>query len=431
MMNSTDFHDSDAYDVDDRKGLPTFYGNTMPTKVSLFDDDDEDEGATRKMQFKPFLPPSSLLVDSVNHTIFAAPSKAPSVAVVATTTAKYPRDEHPSPLVVWNVENVPIVPKFHPLERTSILVPDTPPSIIGERIVAVLQARSIHARFHNFKATCLTPEEVDFRIFVYYAAAGSTTSTLKQQGSIIVEVQRRFGNSMNYYHHVRAILDAAQGKAVHNVEQDDSGGGDVGPPPLVNDDHHHHHQHVMSLEFVSKMLDLPTTTTIGFQTLMSLTDASKMGATTSNQVAHLLWESDVGYKVVQFLMDDEEKKYKSMALVVLGNALSRDDGRRHRHHEEASLPPLKLIVKTLLPFLLKEIQHASTDPHSAFLAVKCLEPLVLLLRESGHHHDAAHDVEAIGKALKAAVLVGQVKHADLASQAQHCLERMGEPNSLC
>lgn len=63
-------------------------------------------------------------------------------------------------------------------------------------------------------------------------------------------------------------------------------------------------------------------------------------------------------------------------------------------------------------FLKKEIRKASTQPRTAYLATKCLEPLLI------HPCD---DVE-IYYALEEAVSVEKTRHIALAEQAQRCLQ---------
>jgi hypothetical protein len=200
--------------------------------------------------------------------------------------------------VVWSLTDVPIVPRLYPLERTHVLVEIIPPSIMGEDLVGVLKSQSIQSGCHGNKAIFLTQENVDFRFFVYRD---------REKRDVIVEVQRRSGNSFNFYQHVRAILNATQCKAILKDEI----------PPYLQD---YNYCRVTSLDFASNLLDSPATMNLALQALESL--PSTMGSSTANQVASLLFkgESDVACKLIDLIKTEQ---CKARILSVLGNALSR------------------------------------------------------------------------------------------------------------
>lgn len=352
--------------------LPSFDNNMMSSKVSLFDEVDYIESPSRKMQVAPSFsnlsppPPSETLIRSTP----IATTKAPPT----------PRAFHGP----WKLSNVPVLPKFHhPLEPTHVTILDTSPSTIGERIVSVLKRRSIQADFLPTKAVCISPENVEFRVFIY--------RNTKNQG-IVVEVQRRFGKSQNFFQHVRAILDGARGKKTSSISSHSHG------PLLTTMTSTDDNYRVVSLDFVSKMLHIRGAETVGLQTLMALVDSSKMGHATAKQVARLLFTQDVGDKVIELLQDD---RYKGMALVILSQVLPRIAATLHRRGT------------TLIPTLVDYVR--SDTAHLAHLACKCLEPLL------GNDCDAE-----IWNVLQDAAKVGDAQHQGLAKEARRCLERLGE-----
>lgn len=111
----------------------------------------------------------------------------------------------------WNVqdESVPILPQFHPLDRSAVFVLGTTAPVIAERIQNVLRERSIAAAYdtEGAKVKCLNKDNVDFRIRLYRGRG-------EFQNGFIVEVQRRDGFVLGYHMDVFAILDAAEGKEV-------------------------------------------------------------------------------------------------------------------------------------------------------------------------------------------------------------------------
>jgi hypothetical protein len=205
--------------------------------------------------------PLSMQRQGFGAMINTAPMKAP---LTATQTQSRPK-------FVWNLSSVPTLPEFHPLERTAVFVPNTPASIIAQRLSVVMRERSIESTYDNDKAKvkCVTTDGVDFRIRLYRGRN-------HYSHGIIVEVQRRFGSSLHVHSDTKAILDAAEGRAppsppasipnrmaLPEVSDDEDDDYDV-PPPSGSS----------SLGMVSKMLSLPgfDAQYLGLQTLSSLVD---------------------------------------------------------------------------------------------------------------------------------------------------------------
>merc|ERR1711935_696182 len=95
-------------------------------------------------------------------------------------------------------------------------VPNTAsdPSIVAERISAILRERSMEAHYNDVKAKvkCTTIDGVEFRIRLYQGRGE------KYDHGIIVELQRRFGTSLCFHEVIRSILDGAQGKPSKNKD---------------------------------------------------------------------------------------------------------------------------------------------------------------------------------------------------------------------
>ncbi|KAL9183555.1 hypothetical protein ACHAXT_004411 [Thalassiosira profunda] len=122
----------------------------------------------------------------------------------ATTSSAAPSGTAPWPV---RESHVPTLPSFYPLEKSAAFVPQASAAIIAGRIAAVLQARSIAAKFdpEHAKADCVSPSLVEFRVRLYRGRGG-------YRHGLIAEVQRRCGFSPGYAQDVYAILDAAEGK---------------------------------------------------------------------------------------------------------------------------------------------------------------------------------------------------------------------------
>eukprot|EP00545_Synedropsis_sp_CCMP1620_P002521 CAMPEP_0119008588 /NCGR_PEP_ID=MMETSP1176-20130426/3805_1 /TAXON_ID=265551 /ORGANISM="Synedropsis recta cf, Strain CCMP1620" /LENGTH=428 /DNA_ID=CAMNT_0006960949 /DNA_START=124 /DNA_END=1410 /DNA_ORIENTATION=+ len=420
---------------DKKAPLPTFSGMGMPMNVMInMDEEDVGEETTRRIG-APSFTPSFEPVAFDTHASFqnahaSSITTAPVKAAVAVAAAPAPAPASLSSN--WKLTDATVLPEFHPLERTAIFVPNTSPSTVASRVATVLQERSIQADFsEDCQAKCLTEDNVDFRVFLYRGK--------KQYGhGIIVEVQRRSGNSLHFYNDIQAILDAAEGKAVSG-----------GPPlkkkvkttiPLVADDDDDNEDEVVSsssLDFVAKMLSHTghDAQYLALQTLSSLTDSNKMGKNTAGGVAKQLLTpgNEVGTKVFDMIVLDVSKQHQKqsknggeddtdaddddastgirlMAMTVLCNVVTAvKDGNVISDNMRALLRPV----------MLMELQKSETTPQMAYMTSKCLAPLLL----SSYNGAMAKDNELYA-ALRGAIEVGKEKHAGLAEQAEACLQAM-------
>lgn len=104
----------------------------------------------------------------------------------------------------WSPTELRHVPAFYPLERSSRFVKDN----LADVVVRVSEANrllSIHAVYCNESATAelYTSENVEMYLALW-------KSTGKEEG-IVVEIQRRKGDSIAFHRYSRCILDAAAG----------------------------------------------------------------------------------------------------------------------------------------------------------------------------------------------------------------------------
>jgi hypothetical protein len=111
-------------------------------------------------------------------------------------------EKKPSP---WSPTELRTVPAFYPLERSSRFVEDE----LSEVVVRVSEANrllSIHAVYCNKTATAtlLTGENVEMHLSLWKTSG-------KQEG-IVIEIQRRKGDSIAFHRYSRCILDAAAGE---------------------------------------------------------------------------------------------------------------------------------------------------------------------------------------------------------------------------
>jgi hypothetical protein len=299
--------------------------------------------------------------------------------------------------------DVPILPEFYPLEQTAVFVPNVPASEVASRVSNILRERSIEATYDDAsaRAKCVTADNVDFRVRMYRGRK-------QYSHGIIVEVQRRFGFSINFHNDTIVILDAAEGKPPRAL-----------PPMggllcvLDNSEDEYDPSHSASaLEFASKMLHQPgyDAHCLGLQTLSSLTDPVKMGHRTVETISRALLEPDneVGAAVVSLVEDDKTVPEESfgqrlMAIAVLSNAIQAVSG---------NIPDS--LREKLRPVFISILRRADTNPQIAYFTARSIE---LLIKDD-------HNPSELYAPLASALRAGQVRHAALARQTTLCLKKL-------
>lgn len=374
--------------------------------ISLNMDDDVEE-TTRRVGFNPSFAPSNIsfepppMMAPMSHTGLGGPaSGAFSTAAPKAMTQTFNRPAK----FQWLLPDAPTLPEFHPLERTAVFVPSTDASIVSGRISDVLRDRSIEASFDDTKgrARCVSADGVDFRVRLYRGRG-------QYNHGIIVEVQRRFGTSINFHSDTKAILDSAEGKT-------------PSPPPskpatlpLGPQDDNYSPSAGSSLGMVARMLNFPgyDAQYLALQTLTSLTDPAKMGYVTAKSVSTELMTSqttDVGAKLLMLILSspkaqEETFDQRVMAMGVLANVLQVVAG---------DVP--ESIKMQLRPVMKQDLRKAECNPRLATIAARCIEHLIDNDRSAS---DIYHD------ALEAAYQVGNDRHAGLMRQAERCLQKIG------
>lgn len=385
---------------EDKKQPPSFYqGADMGRHGISLNMDEDVEETTRRVGFNPSFAPSNIS--------FEPPPMMP--APMGTFSTAAPKAQVQSSFgrpakFQWLLSDAPTLPEFHPLERTAVFVPNSDASVVSGRISDVLRDRSIEASFDDTKgrARCVTADGVDFRVRLYRGRG-------QYNHGVIVEVQRRFGTSINFHSDTQAILDSAEGKT-------------PSPPPskpatlpLGPQDDNYSPSAGSSLGMVARMLNFPgyDAQYLALQTLTSLTDPAKMGYVTAKTVSTELMTStttDVGAKLLMLILSSPKAQEESfdqrvMAMGVLANVLQVVGG---------DVP--EAIKMQLRPVMKQDLRKAESNPRLATIAARCIEHLIDNDRSAS---DIYHD------ALEAAYQVGNDRHAGLMRQAERCLQKIG------
>jgi hypothetical protein len=445
---------SDSEDYDDRAGS----SGGMPLKPKLIMDEDAEE-VTRKIapaMIMPSLRPLPTMPSGMSSspTFHASPLKASSALQKQQQTQQQTQQHgssdstnKPTPFS-WKLSFVPVLPEFHPLERTATFVPNAMPAEVASRISDVLRERSIEAKYENGKAKvkCTTAEGVDFRIRLYRGRG-------RYNHGIIVEVQRRFGFSLNFHNETQAILKGAEREVPAPPAPLMAASGNTTTTttttttlPQVSDgddedDENNYGATVAypvpsaksSLAMVAKMMKLPgfDSQYLGLQMLSPLVDSEKLSLSTARAVATSLFEEDceVGEKVFEYVVkntnSNSNNNNKSTSRTTKKPGVFDDDDDHNNPSmilRNASLSILANATKahgtmpeslreTLRPALLRDLHDAETHPNTAFLAAKCLE---YCIRDGRDHTE-------LSTAFRVAYTAGESRHANLMHQAKKCM----------
>jgi hypothetical protein len=194
---------------------------------------------------------------------------------------------------IWKPQELRTVPAFYPLEKSSRLVEDDTAAAVAARLSDCLRQLSIHAVYSNDTACLWTAENVEMHLSLW-----KSPPTSPQQG-IVVELQRRSGDSIAFHKYSRTILDAALGLLDANVlleMEDDVIYSKKVQRLLLSDlrknsaEKEEHETAVQAIEIAHGLLmkDRMDARVLGLESLCLLTDPRKTGFMTSLLTSHVV-----------------------------------------------------------------------------------------------------------------------------------------------
>ena len=180
------------------------------------------------------------------------------------------------------------VPAFYPLEKSSRLVEDEDPKEIARRLSDCLRSLSVQAFYNNDTASLLTAENVEMHLSLW-----KTPSTAVQSG-VVVELQRRKGDSIAFHRYSRSILDAAVGDSMPM----DAFADDIMYSKKVqrlmqlpkNQETQEHENAIIAIEIAHGLImkDRMDARVLGLESLCLLTDPRKTGYITALLASHVV-----------------------------------------------------------------------------------------------------------------------------------------------
>jgi hypothetical protein len=190
------------------------------------------------------------------------------------------------------------VPAYYPLEKSSRLVEDSSPEEIAARLSECLRTLSVHAVYDNDTAHLLSSENVEMQLSLWRTPVHSHTP------GVVVELQRRKGDSIAFHRYSRSILDAAV-MADEDFAASGSGCAAAAADDVLyskrvqrllstelskNHDLEEHENAVIAIEIAHDLImkDRMDARQLGLESLCLLTDPRKTGYMTAVLTSHVI-----------------------------------------------------------------------------------------------------------------------------------------------
>mmetsp|Transcript_11424 Transcript_11424/g.15827 ORF Transcript_11424/g.15827 Transcript_11424/m.15827 type:complete len:215 (-) Transcript_11424:244-888(-) len=112
----------------------------------------------------------------------------------------------------WDVKDgsLECISPHFPLERNHVLICDSSPSIIADRVARCLAGISAHTTYNDEKASAIVETQggVKFKISLFRQSAD-------QPNKVLLECQRRRGDGYNFHKIARTVLRAGRGQELN------------------------------------------------------------------------------------------------------------------------------------------------------------------------------------------------------------------------
>jgi hypothetical protein len=339
----------------------------------------------------------------------------------------------------WDIKDnsLEVLPSDFMLERTHREIHGCGPCIVASRISDALRELSIEAEYDNekAKAKCRTPDFVTFRIRLY--AGGESGSP------VIVELQKRTGQSVSYMQSCRAILGAAEGIIIADQPKR-MGSTSLTKRPISD---------MKCLKGVfaaadtekdsafalAKAIELLRSAKrdanlLGMQSLCHLTDALKSSSKTAAHAAKCVVIGDKEFNVRDEIEALIQRSAETPEFKECQNEGGMDYSELIHHHAlrlfsssleltaqagvlEDAIEGQSWFVGYLIPTLIDEVKDALIRPTNSYIAACCLNSL--LCSTVAVERVLALDGLAI---LESANKVGQRNHALLENETGRCIK---------
>lgn len=324
----------------------------------------------------------------------------PRDAVVKRPSNTKQRKSH-----VWAVTEAMDVP-FYPLERPVKI--EGEPSVISNRVSECLRTLSVQAEFDstNAEARCKTDDFVSFTIRLFVGP---------EQGTTLVEVNRRQGCSLSFGEKRDIILNAAKGiaaatislKAPKFLEIPDDIRSRYFVPPSTEELKQSLDRFIGQLHSCRRDVQL-----FALQSLALITDKKKTNHESAHEISRMIMDNEGNRDLFGRILlisptDNMSEQIINAALSVMVNAMSSLSSE-----ELGSALKEGSNLANLIPHLLHCVE-GSNYPHNSCLV---LQFLTLLLWKSDDIRSRV-DFGELERVLEHAKLDGRASHSNLEREA--------------
>mmetsp|Transcript_21754 Transcript_21754/g.39235 ORF Transcript_21754/g.39235 Transcript_21754/m.39235 type:complete len:465 (-) Transcript_21754:216-1610(-) len=326
----------------------------------------------------------------------------------------------------WHVEHasLPSRPDDFPPLRTTRVVFSAPADVISNRISDCLQSRSIKTKFSKTDGNVAKCRNTDFCKFTIRLYAGD-------EGGVLVEVQRLYGDCVSFMKDCRAVFNASEGKTEESHPSDDKPMylrlpvsemaflRTASLPPVSQEEEadcvnvtadllssHQSDTNMLGMESLVIQTDplktLKSTAIMASRMILCPDDPRNISFNMHNYVMSLLIYGHEDYPSApeDSALEDHSTKTRNLAMSALSNALSLFASEKlllttiSSNHE--------WYTSVLIPKLLQDLSTAAHHPHDACYASRCLSTLAessvefaCTMKEAGGH-DAVRNAEEVG-----------------------------------
>ena len=385
---------------------------------------------------------------------------------------------------LWDVTQLHPMPMWYQLDQSSKVVHGISLHELCKSVVRVNKEMSVFAKYDAEKgsALLLTPDHVEIAVNLFAQQTNNGPHENNNGHNIIVEVQRRAGDSVFFHRYSKCILLASSGEINYDRLMDILK-PDVTLPQIMtynhnniqfnHNNHNHNHNHHPSnndawqeshpeselhshaneaLTITSTLLqkERHDAQSLGMEGLGIITDLTKTGAVAARLCSRAVLLNDSEHNNTAMalqstvlatvrnwnLIDDDDDDDDTLhdhhtfmvnrALLVLSNSLhvlvAQHDQGSSREELESVYDLLQR--ESILPCLIDVLDNVQVRPHDALLSARCF---VLLLQHYRFHDDDTEDdattmlVDRLKPSVDKAHRYGMRLHADLARECDALL----------
>lgn len=353
---------------------------------------------------------------------------------IVTSTKRKERSKIAPNACYWQPTLSP-VPELFFIERTSFEVSLDLASIVS-RIAQCLRLRSVQTEYDNDKAIakCVTSSDTKFHINLFLAARNVNDMADSDSATMLVEVQKRSGNSMDFWNEYNALKKAIEQNVLPALQEEE--GEEAKNQKKKKSDPEEQMRSILKDKYiplsdgaiegnVRMAQEYITSSSIehiyhGLGELISLTNPDATSRNTSFKVAKMIMNGnnypDISIIVARMISSDNrmgDRKMLYLALTLLANML---DALQFEKNATSSLPSAFHSENTILS-LVDTLKNARNDPHMACLVAKCITYLF-------SYSDAGDVFSGEEKGIKREVVTCELENArKIGAESHYQLER--------